>query len=362
MTNVPTVSSPEKKIGGPEIQPDPADDERRGERGPCEQLHAGSVDVVELDHLHRPLEVVVGGPANAFGLVGLGVGRLDQLDPPQTVLETGVEIADACALGDVDGFDRPHEPHREQHHRRHRDEGDERELGVEVEQHGGDPQYHHAEASGVLQRVVEEHLQVGGVVVQHAHHLAGLLVVEKRHVEPLHPLEAVRPDGVHHPVGEDVGGDAVDPREQRRREKRPADERDGEPELPRLGRRKPRVGDHGQGERLGVDEDRVDGDPEDQRGKQARDPGDDVRSHAEAEPLDLRATVDAEQPDERTLDPIAIDVEDALVVRSHSPIPTEGSGMYPAIPEPDYSPSSRPITRCWISLVPSPISISFASR
>jgi hypothetical protein len=237
-------------------------------------------------------------------------------------------VADHGALRDVAGLHGPHEPEREADHDGDRREGDDRELVVVVEEHARDADDHDAEARRVLERVVQEDLEVRGVVVEDAHHLARLLVVEEGHVEPLHPVEGVRPDRVHHPVREVVGGDAVDPREDAGREEGPDDEGDGEPELRRPRGREPRVGDEREGVRTAPGEHGVDGDAEHDRRDQSGDAGDDVRGHPDREPVDLGGAVLAEQPEERPVDPVPVHLEGVALVGCHA----RRSGAIPMYP------------------------------
>ena len=212
-------------------QPVAADEEGRGKGEPGEQFHPRPVEVAELQDAHRRLEDVVGGVGDAVAFVGLAVGRLRQFDAVDAVLDAGVEAGDGRLPLAVARRDGAHEPPRQP---RDGGDGDERhqgELGVEREEDERDAADHDHEPQRVHQRVVEKGLQITGVVVEDGHDFAGLFVVEEGHIEREQFLEAVGADGVHHLVGELVGGDAVDPGKDARGDERASDERDRQPEL-----------------------------------------------------------------------------------------------------------------------------------
>jgi len=312
----------------PGREPVAADREGGGEREAGEQLHPGAVDEVEPEDRHRPLEVLMRGRLDALALVRLGVGSLHQFDARERVLQGGVEVADHGALGDVPRLHGPHEPEREEDHQGDRGEGDEGELPVVIKEDAGDAGDHHAEPRRVLEGVVEEDLEVRGVVVEDAHHLARLLVVEERHVEPLHPVEGIGPDRVHHAVREVVRGDPVDPREHAGDEERADDEDDGEPELRRARGREPRVRDDREGVGTVAREHGIDGDAEHDRRDQPGDAGDDVRGHPDREPVGLGGAVLAEQSEEGPVDPVAVHFEGVALVGGHGST-SRAIPMYP---------------------------------
>jgi hypothetical protein len=133
-------------------------------------------------------------------LVVLGVGGLYYLDTVEVVLEAAVEVADRLADVGVPFLGQLHEPVCK--HRRHRDDHEchEGELRIEPEQHERDAGDEHTQLDGFAKHVVEEQLEPVRIVREDRHQLTCLNLVEKLHIEALHPLVRCRPDLVFHTV------------------------------------------------------------------------------------------------------------------------------------------------------------------
>ena len=125
---------------------------------------------------------------------------------------------------------------------RHRDQCDQRELPVENEHDRGDAEHHRGEPKHGVHPTVEELFEPVDVVREDRHHLAGLLVGEEVHVEPLHLVVGVGPNGVLDVLRKGVPAPVTTVVEDGTAEEGERYQPDQQPELRRLGRREPRLG------------------------------------------------------------------------------------------------------------------------
>lgn len=258
--------------------------------------------------------------AHALVLVVLGVGGLDDLDAVQVVLQAAVEVADGLADVGVAFLGQSHEPVREHGCKRDDRERDHGELAVEPEQNEGDADDEDAELDRLPEHVVEKALQAVGVVREDRHEFASLDLVEKLHVQPLHPLVRRGPDLMLDAVGEEVQRRRPDEVEDGLADHKHGHEGDHEPELiHRL------VWEHrpwNQGQREGfAPEDSIERHAEKDRWDEGGEPGADRRQDSDKEPSATPVAVTLEQLPQRVFDRVTIsfDVLDVhVIVCAHS--------------------------------------------
>jgi len=312
VTNAPTENSP-VKIRAPSVDdPEPADDERDHEADPREEPQRREERDPRRDGVPVGVEVVAGGVLDALGLVGLGVRGLDDADAAEVVLEPGVQRADGGPNLGVLRLDGLYETVGEVRDEGDGEQRDERQLPVEVGEDRRDGEHHHQQPEEGVHPVVEERLQPVDVVREHGHHLAGLLVGEEGHVEPLHPVVGVGPDGVLDVLGEGVPPPVPAPVERRAAEEARDDQPRGEPELRAGVCREPGPRHQRQVEGLRPLDDRVDGDAEEQWREQVEHPGGHARGQPDGEVARVGPAVLGEQPEHRVVHPLPLVLEGVL--------------------------------------------------